>query len=70
MAQIELDLSDDMIRWLEEQAAEYGFTTGQMLEHLVILESGLRDVDPLGRGIHFRDTVYRQLTPRGWNIQD
>lgn len=62
MTKIELDLAEDMHRWLTERAAEHGFTLAQMVEHILVLESGLRKVDALGRSIKFRDTVYRQLT--------
>lgn len=67
MTKIELDLAEDVHRWLTERAAEHGFTLTQMVEHILVLESGLRKVDALGRSIKFRDTVfrdtvYRQLT--------
>ena len=68
MSKIELELPGDMETWLRNCAVEYGFTLAEMLEHLVILESGLRDADPLGRRVRFRDTSYRQLTPPGHSL--
>lgn len=59
MSKIEVELSEDLETWLRERASEKGFTLAQMLEHLVVLESGLRSTDALGRRISVRDTVYR-----------
>ena len=63
MSKIEIELAEDLERWLRDSATAYGFTLAEMLEHLVVLESGLRNEDALGRPITCRDTIYRQLTP-------
>jgi hypothetical protein len=68
MSKIKVELDEDLAAWLRSCAREFGFTTAQMLEHLVALESGLRCEDALGRRIRSRDMTYRQLTPPGQSL--
>ncbi|MES1201580.1 MAG: hypothetical protein ABUS57_09050 [Pseudomonadota bacterium] len=62
MATLEIDMDEDLRAWVRDAAAALGFTSAQMIEYLVILESGLRDEDALGRHIRIRDFTYRQAS--------